>query len=142
MYAMDITGDDAAMQALLTTTRRVAVVGASADPSRASNAIVRYLLDHGYDVVPVTPKEEPIHGLTPAPDLAAAKESGPVDIVDVFRRPSALPDVIEEAIAIDAPAMWFQLGVVHDSIHRAVGHGMEVVVDRCIKIEHARLIAS
>lgn len=137
----DITHDDAAIQRLLDQPLRIAMIGASADPSRDSNRVFRYLLDAGYTVVPVTPKAEPVHGVDPVPDLAAAKEVlGGIDVVDVFRAAPHTPAIAAEAAAVGAGAFWLQFNTVHeDAVRTAVEAGMDVVADRCIKIEHARL---
>ncbi len=141
----DLSDDDAAMAAVLRTTRTIAMVGASANASRPSHGVMRYLLDVGYTVIPVTPKPEPIHGINPVPSLeAAAKQAGGyLDMVDVFRDPSALPQVVHDTIATGAAILWTQLGVVDEgALHRAIANGIGVVSDRCIKVEHARLIGA
>lgn len=139
----DLSGDEQAVIDLLQNTKRIAMVGASANPDRPSHGVMRFLLSQGYDVVPVTPKPDPIHGIEPVPDLQAAKERfapDPIDLVDVFRKPEAVPDVVEEAIQVDAPAIWFQLGVVNEEgIEKAIEAGMDVVVDKCPAQEIPRL---
>ena len=121
------------------TMKRVAVVGLSANSLRASNFVGYYLTRHGYDVVPVNPRETEIFGATSYPDLRSVP--GRVDVVDVFRDPSAVPDIVDEAIEIGARALWLQFGVIHaEAQARAAVAGMDVVADRCIKIEHARYI--
>ena len=133
-----MTPDDVIMSRLLESSRRIAVLGASPRPDRASHQIFRYLLAAGYDAIPVTPSADEILGVACVPDLASA---GPVDLVDVFRAPEHLPGVVDEAIASRAPALWLQLGVVHaEAIARARAAGLEVVVDRCIMVDHRRLM--
>ena len=117
--------------------KRVAVVGMSGNELRASNFVGFYLSRHGYQVVPVNPRETEIHGLTAYPSLAALPE--PVGVVDVFRDPAAVPEIAREAVAMGAKFLWLQFGVIsEEGIDIALSGGMEVIVDKCIKIEHAR----
>jgi len=126
-------------RALLEKARRVAVVGLSPKPDRDSNLIARYLIDRGYDVIPVYPREETILGRKVYRSLKDIP--GGVDLVDVFRRAEDLPKVVEDALAAKAPALWFQLGCVHEeSAARAVAAGLTVVMDRCIMVDHASLL--
>ena len=126
-------------RALLEKARRVAVVGLSPKPDRDSNLIARYLIDRGYDVIPVYPREETILGRKVYRSLKDIP--GGVDLVDVFRRAEDLPGVVEDALAAKAPALWFQLGCVHEeSAARAVAAGLTVVMDRCIMVDHASLL--
>ncbi len=116
---------------------RVAVVGMSGNELRASNFVGFYLKRHGYDVIPVNPRESEIYGLTAYPDLGALPE--PVGVVDVFRDPSAVPEIARQAVASGAKFLWLQFGVIsEEGIEIARSGGMEVIVDKCIKIEHAR----
>ena len=115
----------------------IAVVGLSPKPERASHDVARYLLDQGYKIIPVNPVQEQILGLKCYPDLSAIPE--PVDLVDVFRRPEHCAAIAEEAVAIGAKALWLQLGIANDDAARlASDGGLLVVMDRCIKIEHAQ----
>ncbi len=117
--------------------KRVAVVGMSGNELRASNFVGFYLGRHGYDVVPVNPRETEIYGRTAYPDLASVP--GPVGVVDVFRDPSAVPEIARQAVAAGAKFLWLQFGVIsEEGIEIALAGGMEVIVDKCIKIEHAR----
>lgn len=126
------------MKRLLSSARRIAVVGASERPERDSHRIFVYLKEHGYDVVPVNPAAREVAGV---PAVASLADAGPVDLVDVFRAPEHLPGVVDEVIATGAPALWLQFGVVHEeAIDKARDAGIEVVVDRCILIEHRRLL--
>jgi predicted CoA-binding protein len=139
---VDRTTDDAALLALLSTPRRIALLGASPDERRPSNRVFRYLLAAGHHVLPVTPVAPQVAGVPCVPDIAAAAATWgqPPEVVDVFRAPPHLPAVLDEALESGAPWLWLQLGVVHEeTIERALGAGLEVVVDRCIKIEAARL---
>jgi len=136
----DITRDDRAVKALLARKPRIAMVGASDNPARDSNRVFLYMQGHGYNQVPVNPTTPSVGGVPTVPDLAAAAKLGPVDVVDVFRAPDQVGPVVDAAIAVKAKAVWFQLGVVNEAaIKKAVDAGLDVVVDRCIKIEHARL---
>jgi len=125
---------------LLDSARLVAVVGASANPLRASYFVYKYLRAHGVQAFPVNPSYAEIDGVTCYPTLAAFTAAlGPPDIVDVFRKPAETPGVVREAIAAGAKAIWFQYGVVNDeAIKLADDAGFTVVVDRCMKVEHAR----
>ncbi|HTQ56210.1 MAG TPA: CoA-binding protein [Bryobacteraceae bacterium] len=117
--------------------RRIAMVGLSANAYRPSNFAARYMKAAGYRIFPVNPREREILGL---PCYAALAEvPRPVEIVDIFREPAAVPGIVEEAIAAGAKVIWMQLGVIHEeAAARALEAGLEVVMDRCVKIEHAR----
>jgi predicted CoA-binding protein len=113
------------------------MVGLSSNPFRPSHFAAIYMLAEGYDVVPVNPREKEILGRKCYPSLTAVPR--PVEIVDIFREPSAVPAIVEEAIAIGARVVWLQLGVIHEqAAEKARQAGLEVVMDRCVKIEHAR----
>ena len=117
--------------------RRVAIVGMSANELRASHYVGFYLARHGYDVIPVNPRETEILGLTCYSSLADVP--GSIDVVDVFRDPSAVPEIAREAVAVGAKFLWLQFGVVsRDGIAIAEAGGLEVIADKCMKIEHAR----
>jgi len=119
--------------------RRVAIVGLSANELRASNFVGRYLLRHGYEVIPVNPKESSILGQKSYASLTDIP--APVDTVDVFRHPSAVPDIARDAVAIGAKCLWLQFGVIsEEGIEIAQAGGLDVVVDRCMKVEHARYL--
>ena len=122
---------------LLRSAQSIAIVGVSANPLRASNFVATYLVKTPYRTYPVNPVYDEVLGLRSYPDLASLPEVP--DIVDVFRREEELPAVVEEAIAVGAKAVWFQLGLRHDeAAGRARDAGLAVVQDRCLKIEHAR----
>ena len=126
---------------LLRDARRIAVVGASPNPSRPSNDVMAYLLDQGYDCVPINPVAEQVLGIRTFPDLASAVAAGgPFDIVDVFRRAELTPDVARQAVATGSRALWLQLGIVSwEAAAIAAAGGLPVVMDRCSKIEHHAL---
>ena len=122
---------------ILERYRRIAMVGLSSNPFRPSHFAAIYLLSEGYDVVPVNPRERQVLGRTSYPSLRDVP--GPIEVVDIFREPSAVPAIVDEAIAVGAKVIWMQLGVIHDAAaERARQAGLEVVMDRCMKIEHAR----
>ena len=122
---------------ILKQYRRIAMVGLSANPYRPSNFAARYMRAAGYEIFPVNPRECEILGL---PCFAAlADVPPPLEIVDIFREPAAVPGIVEEAIVAGARVIWMQLGVIHEAAaERALAAGLEVVMDRCVKIEHAR----
>ena len=114
------------------------MVGLSGNWYRPSYFAAKYLLDHGYRVIPVNPNYEEILGQPCVPDLASIKE--PVDVVDLFQRAAQVPNYIEAASALKAPVLWMQLGIVNETAAESARQsGMTVVMDRCMKIEHARL---
>ena len=122
---------------ILESYRRIAMVGLSSNPFRPSHFAAIYLIAEGYDVIPVNPRESSVLGRPCHPSLAAIP--GPAEIVDIFREPGAVPGIVEEAIATGAKVIWMQLGIIHEeAAERARQAGLEVVMDRCIKIEHAR----
>jgi len=130
---------DARVGQVLRSAQRIAIVGLSSKPDRPSYNIARYMLDHGYEIVPVNPNEDEVFG---RPAYARLTDiPGPIDIVNVFRRKSGVPDAVLGTIAIGAPTLWLQLGVIHeDAAAAAAAAGLTVVVDRCILVEHARLV--
>ncbi len=122
---------------ILQTYKRIAMVGLSANPFRPSHYVAIYLLAEGYDVIPVNPRENEILGRICYASLRDVP--GKVEVVDIFREPAAVPAIVEDAIAIGAKVIWMQLGVIHEgAAERARSAGLEVVMDRCMKIEHAR----
>ncbi len=135
--------DDAGIRELLRSRPRIAVVGASAKPGRPSYAVMQTLRRAGYDVAPVNPAVEEIDGRRCYPTLAdAVRETGAVDIVDVFRRPDQCVAHAREAVAVGARCLWLQQGIASAEAGRiAHGAGLSVVMDRCTAIEHWRLAA-
>ena len=117
--------------------KRVAVVGMSSKELRASYFVGFYLKRNGYEVVPVNPRESEILGMTCYPSLQDIPD--PIDVVDVFREPAAVPQIAEEAVSVGAKYLWLQFGVISpEGVSIAAEGGVKSIVDRCIKIEHAR----
>jgi predicted CoA-binding protein len=123
---------------ILETYKRIAMVGLSSNPFRPSHFAAIYMLSHGYDITPVNPRETEVLGRKSYPSLLEVP--GPIEIVDIFREPAAVPAIVEDAITRGAKVIWMQLGVIHEeAAARARRAGLEVVMDRCVKIEHARI---
>ena len=136
---MPLTRDEDIVE-LLTNVRTIALVGASDRPDRPSNGVMKFLQDHGYRVIPVNPTitGEHIHGEYVWRELGQIGE--PIDMVDIFRKSSAVGPIVDEAIAIGAKAVWMQLGVIEEAAAgRAEAAGLKVVMNRCPKIEIMRL---
>jgi predicted CoA-binding protein len=131
--------DPLTIQRLLHTAKAIAVVGLSSNELRASHFVGYYLKRHGYQVIPVNPRETQILGETCYPSLLDVPVQ--IDVVDVFRVPSALPEIARDTVAIGASALWCQYGVINDEGARiASDGGVTVIMDRCIKVEHARYV--
>ena len=136
---MPLTRDEDIAE-LLGSARTIAMIGASDRPDRASYGVMKFLQDRGYRVIPVNPQitGEHIHGEYVWRELAQIGE--PIDMVDIFRRPQAAGEAVDEAIAVGAKSVWMQLGVINeDAAVRAEEAGLQVVMDRCPKIEIARM---
>ena len=131
-------GDEPAR--LMARARRIAMIGASANPARPSHGVMRQLLGWGYEVVPINPNCAEILGQRTYPTLEEATQAtGHFDLVDVFRRPEHAPDIARSAVATGAGALWLQLGVVNwEAARIAQDGGLPVVMDRCTAIEHRR----
>ncbi|MCX7216354.1 MAG: CoA-binding protein [Burkholderiales bacterium] len=128
----------AELRRILKTNHTIAVVGLSADWYRPSYFAAKYMQEHGFRIIPVNPKYDEVLGEKCYPNLKAIPE--PVDIVDVFRKPDDCVPIAQDAVAIGAKVLWLQLGVVNEEAARvAEAGGLEVVMDRCVKIEYARL---
>jgi hypothetical protein len=126
---------------LLECCKTIAVVGLSANPSRPSNAVARYMQTQGYCIVPVNPNHKAILGEFCYPSLLDIPPSTSIDLVNVFRRPDAVPRVVEQAIRIGVGAIWMQEGVVDGNAAReAEKSGLTVVMDRCLLKEHSKYI--
>ena len=126
------------LRRILKQTRVIAVVGLSADWFRPSFFAAKYMLEHGYRVIPVNPRYPEILGCKCYPSLSAIPEK--VDMVDCFRRTADIGPLADEAIAIGAKSLWQQIGVTNEAAAaKAAAAGLDTVMDRCVKIEHARL---
>ena len=131
--------DPLTIQRVIHTARTIAIVGLSNNPLRASYFVGFYLKRHGYRVIPVNPRESEILGERSFKTLTDVRE--PVDIVNVFRAPDALPGIAEEAVAVRASSLWCQFSVINEPGARiAEAGGLSVIMDRCIKVEHARFV--
>jgi uncharacterized protein len=129
--------DPLTIQRVLHTASTIAVVGLSGNELRASNFVGYYLKRHGYQVIPVNPRETEILGQRCYPGLLDIPV--PVDVVNVFRAPDALPGIAREAVTIGAGALWCQFGVINTEAAQIAGDGgVTVIMDRCLKVEHAR----
>ncbi|MDM0117094.1 CoA-binding protein [Variovorax sp. J22R133] len=127
------------MRALFARTRTIAVVGLSPKPHRTSHAVSQYMLAQGFRIIPVNPNAREVFGEPAYATLTEAAQHEKIDLVNVFRHSEDVPPVIDEAIAIGAPAVWLQLGIWHDeAAAKAQAAGLEVVQDRCIMVEHRR----
>ena len=135
----ELIEDDRALRAILTAARTIAVVGLSRSADKASYRVAAYLAGQGYRVIPVNPAAPQILGRPSLPDLAAVGEA--VDVVDIFRPPDEVPAIVEQATALGARTVWMQLGIRHDqAAARAVAACLNVVMDRCMMVEHRRLL--
>jgi len=132
--------DDEEIKQVLENNKVVAVVGLSPKPDRASHQVAQYLQEHGYQIVPVRPKADEILGEKAFANLRDIPF--PVDIVDIFRQVEAIPGIVDEAIAIGAKVVWMQLGLAENqSACRAREAGLQVIMNKCMKIEHSRYLA-
>ena len=130
--------EEALASELLRSAKTVAVVGISEKENRDSHRVAKYLKDHGYKIIPVNPKLQEVLGEPCYPDLKAVPDH--IDVVDIFRSTDAIPGIVDEAIAVGAGSVWMQLGLAHDeAAEKARKAGLAVVMNRCMKIEHARL---
>ncbi len=133
-----MTDDIPTLRRILAENRTIAMVGLSSKWFRPSYFASKYLLDHGYRVIPVNPNETEILGQRCYPSVTAIPE--PVDVVDIFRKPDDVPPIVDEAIDKGARVVWMQIGVIHEqAADKARAAGLEVVMDRCMKIEYARI---
>jgi uncharacterized protein len=131
--------DPMTIQRVLHTAKTIAIVGLSDNELRASYFVGYYLRRHGYRVIPVNPRQTEILGQKCYPSLLDVPE--PVDIVDVFRAPGALPQIARDAVAIKAGTLWCQFGVINEEgAQIAEDGGVTVIMDRCLKVEHARYL--
>ena len=132
--------DAATLHRVLHSCRRIAIVGVSAEWHRPSFFVAKYLLEHGYTMIPVNPKYGEVLGQRCYPDLRTAAAAGPIDMVDCFRKSADIGPLADDAIAIGAKCLWMQITVTHEAAAaKARAAGLTVVQDRCVKIEHGRL---
>lgn len=132
---------DERIKRMLTECKVIAVVGLSSNPSRASHGVSSYMQREGYRIIPVNPNEEEVLGEKSYASLSEVPER--IDLVDIFRRSEAVPEIVTEAIETGAKAIWMQEGVIHEQAAReAEEAGLEVIMDRCILKDHARLMSS
>jgi hypothetical protein len=136
---MPIVDDIVGLRRILTQQRTIAVVGLSAQWHRPSYFAAKYMQDHGYRIIPVNPNYTEVLGHRCYPSITDIAEQ--VGIVDCFRRASEMVPIARDAVAIGAKVLWMQLGIRNDEAARiATGAGLDVVADRCVKIEHARIM--
>ncbi len=134
-----IVDDIAGLRRILATSRVIAVVGLSGNWYRPSYFAAKYMQEHGYRIIPVNPNYTEVLGEKCYPDVAAIP--GSVDVVDCFRKPDEMPPLAREAVAKGAKVLWMQLGIRNDEAAGiATAAGLDVVQDRCVKIEHARIM--
>ena len=130
--------DKSDVELQLSESKTIAVVGMSPRPERPSHYVAKYLMEQGYNVIPVNPAVEEVLGMKSYPDVVSIPER--VDMVDIFRRSSQVPPVVEDAIAAGARFVWMQDGVIHEeAAARARAAGMSVVMDNCTLREHSRI---
>ncbi len=114
------------------------MVGLSDNPEKDSNRVAKYLIEKGYDVIPVNPSKKEILGRTSYPDLPSVPVK--IDVVDIFRPVEAIPPIVDAAIAVGAKVVWMQLGLAHpESAQKARMAGLKVIQGKCIKIEHSKI---
>jgi uncharacterized protein len=136
---MAIIDDIVGLRRILVETRIIAVVGLSANWYRPSYFAAKYMQDHGYRIVPVNPAYEEVLGERCYPTIGAIR--GPVDMVDCFRKPGEIVPLAHEAVAKGAKVLWMQLGIRNDEAAQIASNaGLDVVMDHCVKIEHARIL--
>ncbi len=123
---------------LLKKAKTIAVVGLTDDPSKPSYGVSQYMQSNGYRIVPIHPKLSKVLGERAYPSLSEAAKAEKIDLVDVFRRPDAVPAIVDEVLALGIPALWLQETVVHEEAARKAREaGVLVVMDKCILKEHA-----
>jgi len=133
--------NDEVILKLLAGAKAIAVVGCSPNPERISHQIARFLLDQGYQLIPVHPVAKEVHGQKAYASLLDIPADIRVDIVDVFRKPEATPPIAEQAVAVGAKALWLQQGIINKEAYRiATGGGLTCVMDRCIAVMHRLLL--
>lgn len=132
---------DEEIKAILESAKTIAVVGLSDNPERESYQVAAYLKTQGYRIIPVNPNVREVLGEEAYPTLADIPKDIPVDVVDIFRRPEFIPEIVDQAIARGAKAVWMQKGLAHNAAaDKARAAGLSVVMDRCMMVEHRRLL--
>lgn len=132
--------NDAEILEMLRSSRAIAVVGLSNNPMRPSFGVSRFMQSRGYRIIPVNPAETEVLGEKAYPALTDVPEK--FEMIDVFRRPDAVPEVVDQAIAMKVPYLWLQEGVIHEAaVRKAREAGIKVVVDRCVLKEYRRLMS-
>lgn len=120
---------------ILTKYKTIAIVGVSNKPNRDSYIVAEYLLNHGYKIIPVNPNIDSLFGLKAYPDLLSVPDE--IEIVDIFRRPEFVEEIVDQAIQKKAKVVWMQLGVINEkAAQKALKAGLKVVMNKCIKVEH------
>jgi len=133
--------DDAGLLQILTMSKTIASVGVSSNPEKPSSSVFEYLLAQGFQMIPINPAAAEVMGLKTYRDLRSVP--GAIDVVQVFRRPEDVPPVVEEAIAVGAKVVWMQEDVVNEAAARAAeAAGLKVVMDRCMRKTHIRLLGA
>ncbi|MEC9486740.1 MAG: CoA-binding protein [Prosthecochloris sp.] len=130
------------IEQILDRFRHIAVIGISDKPERASNSVSKYLIHAGYTIYPVNPGLKEIFGITCYPSLPAAAERHPgtIEIVNIFRQPDEVDEIVSEAVEIGAKVIWMQLGIINeDAAEKARKAGLDVIQNRCIAVEHKQL---
>ena len=135
---MPFVDDNERITDILKQARTIAVVGLSDKPWRDSHTVARFMMDQGYRIIPVNPNVESVFGIPSLPRLDSISES--IDIVSVFRRSEHVPGIVEAATRVKAATLWLQTGIVHKAAKKAADAGMNVVMDRCIRVAYSLLI--
>ena len=135
-----IINRDEDIKVLLKNSKNIAVVGISDKQERDSFGVAKYLVSKGYNVIPVNPSLESWHGIKSYPNLSSIPKNTKLDIVDIFRKPEAVGEIVEESIKVKPKAIWMQLGVINEEAgKKASDSGMTVVMNKCIMVEHKKL---
>ncbi len=135
-----IINRDEDIKVLLKNSKNIAVVGISDKQERDSFGVAKYLVSKGYNVIPVNPSLESWQGIKSYPNLSSIPKNTKLDIVDIFRKPEAVGEIVEESIKVKPKAIWMQLGVINEEAgKKASDSGMTVVMDKCIMVEHRKL---
>ncbi len=135
--------NDEEIKAILKDANTIAVVGLSDNPDRESYQVAAYLKSQGYRIIPVNPNVHEVLGERAYPSLSAIPPELSIDVVDIFRRPEFIPEIVDQAIARGVKAVWMQKGLAHNAAaDKARAAGLQVVMDRCMMVEHRRLAAA